>query len=320
MTRIARFVVYLLLLGGLTPALIIAAPPLEVVLVQYEVSVEDYSSLEQFQDRIAHLVEEAMDRSHPDLLVFPEYTSVFALFTDHIASGGEVRLADISPQVVELMSSDEDEPSPAAATEAAQQLVRRQAERFSSRIAEIWSEVAAEYEVWIIAGSGFVPAPEGGVNNRVWVYDRAGELAYHQDKVFLTDFERDNLGVVPGTVGEAEMFEVEQIELAVTICRDSYFDAWEEEFSAADAWVDVRANGEEYSEAVRRRFDTALPERVAETPVPMGMSTSLNGEFLDLLWQGPAFVVDEDGDRVAQAPTVDGDYLMEVVVPDRGSR
>lgn len=321
MTRIARLVVYLLVLGGLTPALVTAASPLEVVLVQYEVSAEDYSSLEQFHDRIAHIVEEAMERSHPDLIVFPEYASVFALFTDYIDSPGLVRLDGIAPEVVELMSSEADEPAPAAAaepaTEAAQQLVRRHAERYSPRIAEIWSEVAAEYAVWIIAGSGFVPAPEGGVNNRVWVYDRAGEIAYHQDKVFLTDFERENLGVVPGTVSEASTFEVDRIELAVTICRDSYFDAWEEGFSAADAWIDVRANGEKYSQAVRRRFDTALPERVAETPVPIGMSTSLNGVFLDLLWQGPAFVVDDDGNRIAQAPTVDGNYLMEVVVPDR---
>ncbi len=337
MTRIARLVVYLLVLGGLTPALLTAASPLEVVLVQYEVSAEDYSSLEQFHDRIAHIVEEAMERSHPDLIVFPEYASVFALFTDYIDSRGLVRLDGIAPEVVELMSSEADDPAPAAApaaatesapesatesateaaTEAAHQLVRRQAERYSARIAEIWSEVAAEYAVWIIAGSGFVPAPEGGVNNRVWVYDRSGEIAYHQDKVFLTDFERENLGVVPGTVSEASTFEVDRIELAVTICRDSYFDAWEEGFSAADAWIDVRANGEEYSQAVRRRFDTALPERVAETPVPIGMSTSLNGVFLDLLWQGPAFVVDDDGNRIAQAPTVDGNYLMEVVVPDR---
>ncbi|MFO8042466.1 MAG: nitrilase-related carbon-nitrogen hydrolase, partial [Alkalispirochaeta sp.] len=241
MTRIMCLLVCVFTVAGVAPAPVTAVSPLEVVLVQYTVSAEDYSSLEQFHDRIAHVVEEAMDQSHPDLIVFPEYASVFALFPDHIASGGEVRLAGISPQVVTLMSSDEDEPAPAAATEAAHQLVRSQAERFSTRITEIWSEVAAEYEVWIIAGSGFVPAPEGGVNNRVWVFDRAGEIAYHQDKVFLTDFERDNLGVVPGTVSEADTFEVEEIELAVTICRDSYFDAWEEEFSAADAWIDVRA-------------------------------------------------------------------------------
>lgn len=179
----------------------------------------------------------------------------------------------------------------------------------------MWSAVAAEHGVWIIAGSGFVPAADEGVYNRVWVFDRSGEIVYHQDKVFLTVFEREKLGVVPGSVSDAETFEVDGIELAVTICRDSYFEDWERGFNDADAWIDIRANGEEYSPAVRRRFDTALPERIARSDVPLGLSTSLNGRFLDYLWQGPAFVVDDDGKRVAQSPTIDGDYLMRVEVP-----
>jgi predicted amidohydrolase len=297
-----------------------ASEPLNVVLVQYQVRARDYASLESFRDRVAGIVSDALQASDPKLIVFPEYISVFGLFADLITEDGEILLNEISPEVAALLSSDEysDEyvDAPPAAVGELRRLVRRRAARYGPRINEVWSSVAAEYGVWIVAGSGFVPASGGGVYNRAWVFDSTGEVAYYQDKVYLTHFERANLGVVPGSVGDADIFAVDGIDLALTICRDSYFDAWEGEFSLADAWIDVRANGEPYSPAVRERFETALPERVAETPVPLGLSTSLNGRFLDLLWQGPAFVVDDDGQRVAQSPTVDGDYLMEVTVRD----
>ncbi len=286
--------------------------PLETVLVQYAVDAADYATLEQFQKQIDAIVAEAVADSAPDLIVFPEYASVFALFTEFIAPRGQVQLEKIPPEVLTLLETENE----VVSSDAAHRFIRRQAERYAEEILEIWAAVAAKHEVWILAGSGFVPAAEGGVYNRVWVFNRFGELAYYQDKVFLTPFERENLGVVSGSVSDAEVFEVEGIDLAVTICRDSYFDAWEREFSEADAWIDVRANGETYSAAVRRRFNTALPERVEETAVPLGLSTSLNGRFLHLFWQGPAFVVNDDGERIAESPTVDGNYVMELSIPD----
>lgn len=304
--------------GALGLSAVSASEPLDVVLVQYQVNAQDYSSLERFRARIDAIVGNAVAQSDPDLIVFPEYASVFALFTDLITERGEVTLEGVSPDVVALMDSGENEM--VGVRDEAHRFIRRRARRFGARIMHVWSTVAADHKVWIVAGSGFVPAPDRGVYNRVWVFDRSGEIRYQQDKVFLTAFEREKLGLVPGSIREADTFAVEGIDLAVTICRDSYFDAWEREFADADAWIDVRANGEEYTAAVRRRFDTALPERVAESPVPLGLSTSLNGRFLELLWQGPAFVVDDDGDRIGQSPTVDGDYLMEVEVPDVSTR
>ena len=313
MSRIRVLLCLIILMGAVRPLVATeATEPLETVLVQYAVDPVDYATIERFHEQIDRIVAEAVADSHPDLIVFPEYTSVFALFSEFITPRGQVQLEKIPPEVLTLLDSEK-EP---ASTDEAHHFIRHQAERYAEEILEMWAAVAAEHDVWILAGSGFVPAAQGGVHNRVWVFNRFGELTYYQDKVFLTAFERENLGVVSGSVSDAEVFEVEGMNLAVTICRDSYFDAWEREFSEADAWIDVRANGEAYSAAVRRRFNTALPERVAETAVPLGLSTSLNGRFLQLFWQGPAFVVNADGRRIAESPTVDGNYVMEVEVPD----
>ncbi|MFW5827894.1 MAG: nitrilase-related carbon-nitrogen hydrolase, partial [Alkalispirochaeta sp.] len=313
MARMHACLLFIALIGSRWPLVAVEpTEPLDVVLVQYEVDPAHYATLSQFQERIDAIVAQAVADSHPDLIVFPEYTSVFALFSEFITPEGQVELERISPQVLTLLDSEDE----VIAADEAHRFIRRRAQRFAEEILEIWSAVAAEHEVWILAGSGFVPAAEGGIYNRAWVFDRSGDLAYHQDKVFLTAFERENLGVVSGSVESAELFSVEGIDLALTICRDSYFDAWEEQFSEADAWIDVRANGETYSAAVRRRFNTALPERVEQTAVPLGISTSLNGRFLELFWQGPAFVVDDEGERIAESPTVDGTYLMEVEIPE----
>ena len=291
-----------------------AADPLDVVLVQYRVDPGDYASLPAFQRRVEAVVDRAVERFDPDLVVFPEYVSVFAMFSGMIDDDGTLEPARIPEGVARAAFGVADGELPPV-TPAVHEFVRTLSRQYADRLRGIWSSVAAESGVWILAGSAFVPGDDGEVHNRVWVFDGQGNLAYRQDKVFLTDYERRVLGLDPGSLGTARPVSIGGRQLSITVCRDSFFDVWEDRFAAVDAWIDVRANGEVWDTAVRRRFDEALPERVADTPVELGMSTALNGRFFDLLWQGPAFVVDGDGDRVRQSPTVDGDYLMEVTVP-----
>jgi predicted amidohydrolase len=308
--RFRRSVVILVALVGLCPTLF--ADDLTAVLVQFAVDPVDYRSLAAFRGRVEELVIEAKERYAADLVVFPEYVSSFALFADVIDGDGELETEAVPPEVVAALSDLE---SAESELDEVREFVASAAERGSDRIISIWRGVARRNDVWILAGSGFVPAAEGeGVHNRVWVVDDDGRVTYEQDKVFLTEYEREILGVVPGEDEETQPFEVEDVALSATICRDSYFETWEEQFDAVDAWIDVRANGEVWDESVRRRFGTALPERIARTDVDVGLSTSLNGRFLELLWQGPAFVVGPDGERVRQSPEVDGDFLLAVEI------
>ena len=107
---------------------------------------------------------------------------------------------------------------------------------------------------------------------------------------------------------------IDGFEIGLTICRDSFFSDWERTLGGADLWLELRANGELYTEEVRRRFDGALPERVGATSAAAGVSASLTGSLLDLVWEGPSYVVDESGRRVGASADVRGNSVLMVEV------
>jgi predicted amidohydrolase len=272
---------------------------LRVALVQFTVSEAMYADREAFAERLRGVLETAVTGGGAEFVVFPEYVNVFALLEEYTPA---LRRSDTLGQFV--AAGGFREPVPA--------ILRKEVQEDTAVIRRIWERLAREYRVWILAGTAFVEAGDGTVRNRSWLFSPAGRLVHYVDKSFLTPFERD-LRLSPGAVAAADPFEIDGLSFGVTICRDSYFDAWEERYREVDVWLDIRANGEDWNEEVRRRFEGALPERVAETPVGLGLSTSLNGEFLELFWEGPAFITDDTGRRVYQSPEIDGDRI--VIVP-----
>lgn len=284
------------------------AAPLRVALIQASVAETDYVDHQRFGSAMESLVRNAVDGRDADFIVFPEYINVFALFDDF---SREIAAADTVNDLSETIEDAGGIPT----------LVQSEAIDDTAMLRSMWAGLARRYEVWILAGTAFVPAKTAAaealpeVTNQAWLFSPDGTLIYRQDKVFLTPYEADQLDLAAGTVARARPFIVEDVTFGLTICRDSYFDHWEERFSTVDVWLDIRANGERWSPAVRRRFNTAMPERVAETPVEIGVSTSLNGAFLEHVWQGPAYVVDRSGRRVVESPVIDGDHVTVVTIP-----
>lgn len=272
-----------------------------VALVQFAVSEERGADWDSFWNTVERFVQHAA-ASGADIVVFPEYINVFPAFDEYAE---EILAADAIADLSGLIAAGGGLP----------QFLRQAVRGSAGELRRLWSEIAGRYDTWIVAGTAFVVAVDGSVRNRAWVFAPDGTLAYRQDKVFLTPFEREEAGLSPGRVAAAETFEIDGRTYGLTICRDTYFDAWEAALRDVDVWIDIRANGEPYDQSVRRRFDGALPERVANVAASAGLSTSLNGEFLDLLWQGPAFVVDGDGERVFQSPEINGDAITYVTVP-----
>jgi NAD+ synthase (glutamine-hydrolysing) len=176
----------------------------------------------------------------------------------------------------------------------------------------LWRSLAREYEISIVAGTYFARTAAGRLRNRAVVFDEDGRVVHQQDKAFLTPFEAEVLGLEAGPRGAVGTFEVEGVELGMTICRDSFFEVWDERLAGAEMLIELRANGEPYSAEVRRRFEGALPERVAGTGASAGVNSSLTGRFLDLLWEGPSYVVDHAGHRIAGSETVRGSELVVV--------
>ena len=336
-----------LVLWAVVPLLSVQAEAqeLRVVLVQYRIGPAQDLSLGGFEQRIRRIAGRAVSEHAAELLVFPEYLSVFPMVADLRQAAAPSAQTDsaqaLSPTTPAPAAPSDHTPSaqvPAAGLSATQrrlvervtrapqqpvtprerrqlrELVRRRVRRYSDPLQRMWSRIADELDVWILAGSVFVEAADGTLRNRAWYFDPQGELVYRQDKVFLTGFESGLLGLEPGALAAARPVTIDGVELGLTICRDSFFDEWHRIFAEVDLWLDIRANGEPWSREVRRRFDTALPERVAQTPVPAGASTSLNGSFRGLLWQGPAFTVHADGRRERQAPDHDATLLLPFTV------
>ncbi|MDA3951295.1 MAG: hypothetical protein PF508_18960 [Spirochaeta sp.] len=275
--------------------------PLIVALIQFAVEEEEYTDHARFRREIDQLLQVAVNRHGAEFVVFPEYVNVFALLDNYSRRiTGAEEIDDLAPII--------------GAAGGIPQLLRQEIRTDTPEIKAIWSELARTYGVWILAGTAFVETGDGALRNQAWLFAPDGRLSYRQDKVFLTPFERHELRLTPGNISRARPFEIDGVSFGLSICRDSYFDEWEVPYADVDLWLDVRANGEIWNGAVRRRFDTAMPERVAETAVDGGLSTSLNGAYLEMVWQGPAFVVDEEGRRTAQADTIDGDAILIVAI------
>ncbi|MFO7782681.1 MAG: nitrilase-related carbon-nitrogen hydrolase [Spirochaetia bacterium] len=275
---------------------------LHVAAVQAEVAEETYLDVEEFESHVEKLVAEA-ERRGAELVVFPEYINVFLLFESYAPV---IRRASSMDDALHELAA----PARAASTEALQALLRRRAPQVERTVRRMWSNLAREYGVAIVAGTYFAPVGEESIHNRAIVFDEDGRLLHAQDKVFLTAFETDVLDLGEGDLEEAETFEIDGFEIGLTICRDSFFSDFEPELGDADLWLELRANGELYTEAVRRRFEGALPERVEATSTAAGVSASLTGSLLDLVWEGPSYAVDASGRRVGASGDVRGSSLL----------
>ncbi len=253
---------------------------LTVSAVQYEVELADYRSAERFASEMEPLVAEAAKRG-ARLVVFPEYINVFLAFSGSFGTS----------------SAGESGSSRRSLGGELHDLLLRRSGVVRSNMNSIWGALAERYSLWIVAGSYFASGGEAdgenedGLYNRAIVYGPEGKVIYEQDKVYLTPFEKTRLRLSAGKIEDAGTFDIDGWTCALTICRDSFFDEWNELFDEADLWVDIKANGEEYGEQTPALFERALPERIGETEVPYGLTACLNGEFLDLFWEGPSSII-----------------------------
>ena len=254
--------------------------------VQYEIVPEDYESRDVFFGKAEELLRESVSGGGgADIVVFPEYIGVFYQL---IGYNGLIRKHDdFQTALAAVLCSAPGLEVPADIFTAG--------EAVESWIAG-WSELAAGYGVTIIAGSCFVRAEDGGLRNRAHVFGPDGSLVYSQDKVYLTDFETQIVGLSPGRMEDASFFEVEGENLALTICRDAYSRGWEKKHSGAYLWIDIKANGETFDEAQQRSFMRALPSRMAASDVDYGFTVCAVGRYLDLFWEGrSSAIVKKDG-------------------------
>lgn len=244
--------------------------------IQFEIFPEYYESEDSFFRAVEGFIKDAVDAdAEIDLIVFPEYIGVFYQLIDFNAI--TFQHDNFQSALLHIL-----EKNPQYSSLADLFLGNSAWKSFLDR----WSELSDRYDVTIVAGSCFVPDEINRLRNRTHVFGADGELIYYQDKVFLTEFETDIVGLSPGCLSNTGFFIVNNKKIALTICRDAYLREWEQKHSGAFLWVDIKANGEVFDEAQQRSFMRALPARLLNTDVNNGMTVCAVGEYLDLFWQG----------------------------------
>lgn len=251
-----------------------------------------YASASSFSEGIHSLVASAVSRYRPDLIVFPEYTGVFAAA---VSTGlGPLEDSRGLPGLLEHPEKVLGVLDPGAVS-APDFFARHDP---SVLLDQVFGAAAAFHGIHIIAGTYFAPVPVAGVSgpgtrvvNRAVVYGPDGKRVYEQDKVFLTPFEEELLGLAPGTLDAVRTFAINGVELGLTVCRDSFFPDWENHFSGIDLWIDIKANGVPFDSEQEAVFRRALPARIASSGVPAGMTVCLTGRFFGLMWEGRSSVV-----------------------------
>ena len=285
---------------------------LKLLGIQLKIAEFMYVSAEAFESAVDSEMLKATAAHNVDIVIFPEYTSVFlALFPYAL----EVEHAETLFEAFSAIQLKD--PS----LDSIQELFRRQSRQVEITMNRIWGSLAEKYSVFIIAGT-WLAETDDQLRNRMAMYGPSGKLYYSQDKVFLTDFELDILNVSPGHIEAAKPVSINGYLVGTTICRDTFFPAWNKVFSGVDTWIDIKANGTSYTTEEEARFLDALPARIEESGVPKGLTVCLTGEFLDLFWEGKSFTVvnDNKADLEHVAPTHDGTSHIFTTYPSKDIR
>jgi predicted amidohydrolase len=279
------FCIILLIVGSTSTAA--DSQVLRVAAVQLKIQQSDLRSFSAFRSRIEALVMRCMD-FEPDLIVFPEYTSVF------------LALIPYYPVILESQSAEDG----LSRINARDPLINGFRDLFLINsglvervMEEVFASLARRHGVAIIPGTYFAwieRDQEAALVNRLVVYDHSGTITYTQDKVFLTPFEEQLLEISPGVLEQAEPIVLQGQRIGITICRDTFFSDWLQVLSGVDLWIDIKANGALYTQEERQRFLRAVPARISEGDIPYGLTVCLTGSLLDMVWEGESSLARKD--------------------------
>lgn len=283
-----------------------SADGLSVAGVQLKISPDLYQSEEHFSAEIEIRVRQVMEEyGDVDLIVFPEYTSAFLALLPYAGDiRGSVSISDALSRIESggLACPLLEQEVAARFGQTLRSLLLSEATRVESTMNRVFGSIADTHDVYIAAGTFIAIGGENflrpELRNRLVIYGPDGTVTYTQDKVFLTDFESDLMGISPGTFSHAESLNINGKEIGFTICRDTFLTEWEKIHADVDLWIDVKAEGEAYSPETDRRFAAALPARIARSSVPFGFTVCLNGSFFDLLWEGKSSSIKKNGSGV----------------------
>jgi predicted amidohydrolase len=314
MARPPLALLIVLIACALDPAGRLAADtrPLRVAAVQLSIHPEDLASPSAFRARIEGLVAGCLP-AEPDLILFPEYTSAFLALVPY---GAQLQDADNTAEALRRVRAVE----PLA--RGLRDLFLLNAGVAEAAARELFGGLARHYRVAVGAGTLFAAEREAQSTrlvNRALVFGRDGELLHAQDKVMLTEYEEEALGLEAGSLDRTAPFLLDGRRVGLTICRDTYLAEWERLLAGCDLWVDLKGNGGPFTEQTREHFRLALPARLGASEVRYGLTVCLTGRLWELAWEGESFLAVRGSDgrvrTAVRAASPTGEELLWLGLP-----
>ncbi len=265
----------------------------KVAAIQLKISEKTYSSEFSFRKKIEGIVDKLFKNNHYDLVIFPEYTSVFIAL---IPYAREIRGKKDFKAAFRALKVEK------TSLASIKELFLEEFGFVNTVMNDVFGGLAKKYNTFIVAGTCFARGVgkngESILTNRAVVYGPTGQVCYTQDKVFLTDFEERVVGLTPGRLAGATGFVIKERRVALTICRDTFENIWSNKYNGYDIWLDIKANGARFDDEERKSFMEALPSRLGECNVKYGITVCLVGKFLNLFWEGESSIIERKNSKV----------------------
>ncbi len=287
---------------------------IELVALQLEVSPELFSTAESLKEELKKLLEEAEgDLAHRDqrLVVLPEHLGLLMLFMERegllLASGSKegffARFLLRHPfqffQIIRLKMGQ--------GLSLTQALLLYQQDHYVPPYFEIFSELAREYKVYLLAGtlpvtpsylSDFLPsglAPEGdplSLYSYSILFDPRGRVVGIQPKVNLTSMEEE-LGLSAAGLDEVRPISTPLGSLGVAICFDAFFPAYRERLcqQGAEILLKPSANPLPWSHRQQQEWLGGASSSLKEGEFIYAVNPMLVGSLLDLSFEGQSSIL-----------------------------
>lgn len=287
--------------------------PIQLVAVQMGLDINDYWTRAAFEAKMRGLMEQVaqrIDRSLPTLVVFPEDVGLML-----VAQGLQDRVGHVT-SVAQAIEAAVRANGLAVAITAwwhklpwVPALYLHRHEIIAKTYFEVFSQLAKEYGVYLVAGSVALPpyrivngvvdwrsgflAPR--IHNTSYLFGPDGKVIGKQDKVYLIDLEKDGaLHLSHGSLDSLRVFDTELGKIGIAICLDAFKDDVVAALAAQGAQILVQpsANPGPWSRA--QQVDWMLSsyrKTYAERRFVYAINPMMHGRLWDIAFYGQSSIV-----------------------------
>jgi predicted amidohydrolase len=286
---------------------------IQLVAVQMQFSINDYWTAEAFEKKIRGLMDQVQAHTKkglPTLVVFPEDVGLML-----VAQGMEKRLQGVNTITTAIEKSTKSFLIPVLWTKLTRGLTWVPAlflyrnGIIAKTYFDVFSRMAKEYGVYLVAGSLVLPPYEikdgavlwkkGPIESRVYntsyMFGPDGKAIGQQQKTYLIDLEaKEPLDLSKGKVENLQVWDTPLGRVGIAICLDSFQDDVVNTLKSKGAQILVQPtanpgpwNKDQQIDWLRSSYNRAYEQRL----FTYSINPMMNGPLWDLAWFGQSSIV-----------------------------